>query len=88
MCHISRENVCRIIEKASLSRKSVGTRPEGTPFKLKGKRRRTAERAIKWFREKGGNFSSSLEEYATSQDYPQDVSARTVSHFVNFETYY
>ena len=32
MCHISRKNVWRIIEKASLPRKSVGTRPKGTPF--------------------------------------------------------
>ena len=56
MCHISRENVWRIIEKASLQRKSVGTRPKGTPFKLKGKRRRTAERAIKRFERKGETF--------------------------------
>ena len=58
MCHISRKNVWRIIEKASLPRKSVGTRLKGTHFELKGKRRKTAERAMKRFREKGGNFSS------------------------------
>ena len=84
MCHISRKNVWRIIEKVSLPRKSVGTRFKGTPFQLNGKRRKTAEREIKRFREKGGNFSSSLDENATSQDYSQDVSARTVSRCVNF----
>ena len=56
MCHISRENVWRIIEKASLPRKTVGTRLKGMPFKLKGKRRRTPERAIKRFERKGETF--------------------------------
>ena len=84
MCHISRENVWRIIEKASLQRKSVGTRPKGTPFKLKGKRRRTAERAIKRFERKGETFPPVWRKIATSQDYSQDVSARTVSPILNF----
>ena len=78
------KNVWRIIEKASLPIKSVGTKLKGTPFYVKGKRQKTAERAIKLCREKGGNVSSSLVENATSQDYSQDVSARTVSRFLNF----
>ena len=81
MCHSSRESVWRIIKKASLPKKSVRNKAQSDA--VKGKRRKTAERAIKRFREKGRNFSSKLEN-TTSQDYSQDVSARTVSRFLNF----
>ena len=54
-----------------------------TTLKLRARGERQLRGAIKRFREEGGNYSSKLEN-ATSQDYSQDVSARTVSHFLNF----
>ena len=39
MCHISRKNVWRIIEKASLPRESVGTRLKGTRGAREGKKK-------------------------------------------------
>ena len=57
---------------------------KGRLSKLRARDERQLRRAmIKRFREEGGNYSSKLEN-ATSQDYSQDVSARTVSHFLNF----
>ena len=64
MCHISRKNVWRIIEKARVERQ--------------------LKEQLSDLETEGGNFSSSLEENATSQDYSQDVSARTVSRFLHF----
>ena len=56
---------------------------KGRLSKLRARGERQLRGAIKRFREEGGNYSSKLEN-ATSQDYSQDVSARTVSHFLNF----
>ena len=57
--------------------------PKGRLSKLRARGERQLRGAIKRFREEGGNYSSKLEN-ATSQDYSQDVSARTVSRFLNF----
>ena len=57
--------------------------PKGRLSRLRARGERQLRGAIKRFREEGGNYSSKLEN-ATSQDYSQDVSARTVSHFLNF----
>ena len=58
--------------------------PKGRLSKLRARGERQLRRAmIKRFREEGGNYSSKLEN-ATRQDYSQDVSAKTVSHFLNF----
>ena len=61
--------------------------PKGRLSKFREKGERQLRRAIKRFREKEGNYSSKLEN-ARSLDYFQDVSARRVSHFLNFLRYY
>ena len=56
MCHISRKNVWRIIEKASLPRKSVRTRLKGRLSNLRARGERQLKERFSDFGRKGRTF--------------------------------
>ena len=56
MCHISEKNVWRIIEKASLPRKSVGTGSKGRISNLRARGERQLEERLSDFERKGETF--------------------------------